>query len=55
MEQKFLELVEDGAAVGERERVDVVAQVVAPRTTSDPVSYDHPAWVQRALARMFGG
>ena len=33
----------------------VVAQVVAPRTTSDPVSYDHPAWVQRALVRMFGG
>jgi hypothetical protein len=33
----------------------VVAQVVAPRMTSDPASYDHPAWVQRALARMFGG
>ncbi len=32
----------------------VVAQIVAPRSTSDPASYDHKAWVRRALTRMFG-
>jgi hypothetical protein len=33
----------------------VVAQMVAPRTTSDTASYNHGAWTKRALARMFGG
>jgi len=33
----------------------VVARLVAPRPRSDQRAYDHPQWVQQALARVFGG
>ena len=33
----------------------VVARAVAPRPSSDQRAYDHPRWVQEALARVFGG
>lgn len=32
----------------------VVAQVVAPRPTSDPVGYDHADWAHGAIARLVG-
>lgn len=32
----------------------VVVRVVAPRPTSDAAGYDHPAWVRRAVAEVFG-
>lgn len=32
----------------------VVARVVAPRVESDAADYDHPAWVEAVLARLFG-
>jgi hypothetical protein len=35
-------------------RDHVVARVVAPRQTSDAPDYDHPAWVTKAIARVFG-
>lgn len=52
-EQVLVHLVER-----EREPQDprghVVARVVAPRQTSDAPAYDHPAWVQNSITRMFG-